>query len=304
LTTTFSTSADRTHGAAPSVFCILVNWNGWSDTKACLRSLRQQDYSALTTVVVDNGSTDDSCALIRTNFPEVVLIEAGANLGFACGSNLGIRHAMAAGAAYIWLLNNDTIAPTDTCSKLVAKSLSNPSAGIVGSVLYYMHDPARVQAWGGGDINVWIGRSTHCVEPFVPGADSYLTFASVLIPRHIIEAVGILYEGYFMYFDDTDFALRVTRAGYGLTVATDTAVLHKEGGSAAPRSPLTDRLSAAAGLHFLRRHSPVPLLSMAIFLANKFAIRVLRHRWANIRAIGLAIGDYRRQRLNHYTDKL
>ena len=217
---------------------------------------------------------------------------------------MGIRHAVSAGAEYVWLLNNDTIAPPDTCSKLVAKSVATPNAGIVGSVLYYMHDPARVQAWGGGDINVWIGRSTHYVAPFVPGARSYLTFASVLIPRHVIERVGVLYEGYFMYFDDTDFALRVTRAGYFLTIATDTAVLHKEGGSAAPRSPLTDRFSATAGLHFLRRHSPVPLLSMAVFLANKFAMRILRHRWSNIRAIGLAIGDYRRQRQNHYMDQL
>lgn len=286
------------------MYCVIVNWNGWSDTQACLQSLAQQDYPALTVVVVDNGSTDDSCARIRAAFPDVVLIEAGANLGFACGSNVGIRHAVAAGAEFVWLLNNDTVAPADTCSKLIAKAKASPAAGIIGSVLYYMHQPDQVQAWGGGEMTVWLGRSTHHVAPFPLGPRSYLTFASVLIPCSVFRRIGVLYEGYFMYFDDSDFALRVTRAGYQLAVAEDTAVLHRVGGSAGYRSRLTDRFAATAGLHFLRRHSPVPLLSMVLFVAAKLGMRILHGYWKNAQAVWAAVGDYRRQRHTTYTDAL
>jgi GT2 family glycosyltransferase len=288
----------------PTVFCVLVNWNGWADTSACLRSLALQDYAALQVVVVDNGSKDDSAAKIRAEFQGVTVIEAGSNLGFACGSNVGIRHAFVAGADYVWLLNNDTIAPPDSCSKLVRKSLANPHAGLIGSVLYRMDNPAEVQAWGGGQLNTILGRSSHALAPFKPGPRSYLTFASVLIPRAVLERVGVLYEGYFMYWDDGDYALRVTRAGYALAVAENTAILHKEGGSAEARSPIIDRYSVAAGMHFLRRHSPVPPVSMAIFVAVKFASRLAKGRWKNARAVLAAVVDYGRQRGVSYREQL
>jgi GT2 family glycosyltransferase len=273
-----------------------VNWNGWADTASCVASLQKQDYPQLRVVVVDNGSTDDSVALLRRQFPDLCVMEAGSNLGFSKGSNIGIRHAMEDGADFVWLLNNDTVAPPDTCSKLVAKAMREPGAGLIGSVLYYMHAPARVQAWGGGNLTVWLGQSNHFLTPEKLGPTSYLTFASVLIPREVIEKVGILYEGFFMYWDDADYALRVTAAGYALTVAEDTAILHKEGGSAEQRSPTIDRYSTAAGLHFLRRHSSAPLLSMTIFVSVKLARRILRMHWKNAHAVLLAIGDYRRDR--------
>jgi GT2 family glycosyltransferase len=114
-------STSSPSSAAPSVYCVIVNWNGWHDTSLCLASLAEQDYPNLKIVVVDNGSTDDSVAHIRASFPCATLLQTGANLGFATGTNVGLRHALAAGADLLWLLNNDTISPPDTCSKLVAR---------------------------------------------------------------------------------------------------------------------------------------------------------------------------------------
>jgi GT2 family glycosyltransferase len=282
----------------------VLNWNGWTDTIPCLTSLLGQDYPALRILVVDNGSTDDSVARIRAAFPQITVLEAGANLGFPSGCNIGIRHALGEGADFIWLLNNDTVAPPDTCSKLVAKARSQPGAGLIGSVLYYLHNPAEVQAWGGGNLVVWLGYNTHFQAPAPLGPRSYLTFASVLIPRRVIEKVGLLYEGYFMYWEDADYSLRVTRAGYSLTVAEDTAILHKEGGSAAPRSPVIDRYSLASGLCFLRRNAAAPAISMVLFLSTRLAGRLLRREWKHIRALFLAIGDYRRNRGKAYRETL
>jgi GT2 family glycosyltransferase len=281
-----------------------VNWNGWADTEACLTSLLRQDYPCLQVLVVDNGSTDGSVARIHTTFPNVRVIETGNNLGFACGTNAGIRQALEDGAGLVWLLNNDTLVPPTTCSKLVAKALQQPDAGIVGSVLYYLHDSTKIQAWGGGNLSIGLGRSSHFIAPSSLGPHSYLTFASALIPRDVLLRVGILYEGFFMYWDDADFALRVTAAGYRLTVAQDTAVLHKEGGSSTRRSPLIDRYYVAAGLHFLRRHAPLPVLSMTIFLATKFAKRLLHLEAKNAWAVILAIGDYRHQRGRVYREQV
>jgi len=293
-------------GAAlePAVYCVMVNWNGAADTLGCVQSVLAQEYGRLVTVVVDNGSTDDSVARIRAAFPAAVVLETGKNLGFAAGSNVGILWALEQGADYLWLLNNDTVAPADTCSKLVAQAKREPGAGIVGSVLYYMHDPAKVQAWGGGDLTLWSGRSSHFVAPTKLGPKSYLTFASALIPCEVFYKVGVLYEGYFMYSDDADFALRVTAAGYGLTVAEDTAVLHKEGGSYKRWSPLMDRYRVTAALHFMRRHAQWPVLSMGIFVATKAVGRLLQGHWRNSVATLAAVGDYWKQRGVVYRERV
>ncbi len=287
---------------APLVCCVLVNWNGWRDTLPCLAALMAQDYPALRVIVVDNASTDDSVARIRAAYPQVTVIEAGGNFGFGAGCNVGARRALQEGAEFVWLLNNDTVAPPDSCRKLVSRAQQEPRAGIIGSVLYYMHDPANVQAWGGGDITVWLGRASHSRVPFPLGPNSYLTFASVLLPREVVLRVGLLYEGFFMYWEDADLALRVTRAGYTLAVAEDTAILHREGGSGGEASPLMHRFTITSGLIFLRRHATLPAVSMAVFLATKLGIRLLRGEWKNAQAVLLAVKDYRALRHEVYRE--
>src|SRR5579885_2686307 len=80
------------------VYVILLNWNGWRDTVACIDSLKRLTYPEYRILVVDNGSTNDSVHRILTAFPDVPILEAGSNLGFAGGCNLGIRHALAQNA--------------------------------------------------------------------------------------------------------------------------------------------------------------------------------------------------------------
>jgi GT2 family glycosyltransferase len=193
---------------APEIACVLVNWNNWQDTATCLDSLALQDYPNLRVLVVDNASSNDSVSQLRALHPWVTILESPENEGFPRACNLGARHPLVSAAPFLWFLNNDTVAPPDTAHKLLAKAQANPRAGVVGSVLRYMHEPARIQAWGGGNISRWTGYNTHFNAPTSIGPDTYLTFASVLIPRTCFNQLNGLYEGAFMYCEDCDFCLR------------------------------------------------------------------------------------------------
>src|SRR5581483_12156776 len=113
-------------GALPRVHVVILNWNGWENTSVCLSSVQQLDYENRHVVVVDNGSTDESAAYIRREFPNVELIETGINLGFAGGCNAGIRRAMDESADYVWLLNNDTRVSVNALRALVDRAERDP----------------------------------------------------------------------------------------------------------------------------------------------------------------------------------
>jgi GT2 family glycosyltransferase len=275
----------------PLVCCVVVNWNGWQDTIECLHSLTIQDYGNLEILVVDNASTNDSVQRIRVACPNVQIIEAAANLGFSAGCNIGIREALKRNAEFVWLLNNDTVAPRDTLTRLIAAA--QPDSGVVGTVLRYLHDPKLIQAWGGGNVIRWLGYVTHFTAPTRFGRNTYLTFASVLIRQEVFVDIGLLDERYFMYFDDSDFCFRARSAGWQLAIAPDTAVLHKEGGSTnGERSSLMERIVTTSGLRFLRLHSPFPPIAMTLFVLSKFAKRILRGDFPGVRAVTLGVSDW------------
>ena len=273
----------------PTVTVILVNWNNWQDTHACLQSLETQTHP-LAIVVVDNASTNDSVPQLRRLHPRITLLESTTNKGFARACNLAARQAT---TDYLWFLNNDTVAPPNTLALLLATS-----GDLIGAELRYFHAPETVQAWGGGTVSRWTGFSRHFTapEPFGPGG--YLTFACVLVSRAWFERLGGLYEGAFMYFEDSDFCLRAHAAGATLAVAPGTAILHKEGGSqAGPNSGPSPRMSRAftvAGLHFLRRHCPVPPIGMTLFVGSRLAKRLLKLRFAELAPILAGTLDYLR----------
>lgn len=284
----------------PLVACVLVNWNNWRDTADCLTSLAQQDYPNLRVLVVDNASTNDSLAQLRAAHPsdgsKLTYIANSENAGFPKACNLGARHPVAAEADFLWFLNNDTVAPPDTTSKLVATALADPNIGVTGAVLRYAHNPAQIQAWGGGQINRWSAYNRHYRTPTAFGPDSYITFASALIRRSCFDPLGGLFEGVFMYFEDVDFCLRAHRAGWQLAVCPDTAILHKEGGSSAGRSQTLERIVTLSGLTFLGRHAPVPAVAQAVFLTLRIAKRLGHRDWPSLRAVLQGIDDFHQNR--------
>ncbi|RIH84529.1 N-acetylglucosaminyl-diphospho-decaprenol L-rhamnosyltransferase [Calidithermus terrae] len=245
---------------------------------ACISSLRAIDYPNYRILVVDNGSMDGSVHEIRTAAPDVTVVSTGVNLGFAGGNNVGIRSAVEQGAEYVWLLNNDTVVDKGALSALVEVAESDGAIGAVGSVLYYLDQPERIQAYGGGKVSLWIGYSRHYTNMESSRMD-YLVAASLLVRRIAFEKVGLLDDGYFMYWEDTDFSFRLRKAGWKLAVATNSKVLHKESASMGKKSPTLDRYFNKSARRFFTRHAPLPLLPVVLGVGGRFIKRVLQGDW-------------------------
>lgn len=306
-----------------SLFVVILNWNGKSDTLACLDSLLASEGAEFRTVVCDNGSSDGSLAAVAAwarqrlgaGFRELraaevgssvpapherfFLIDNAANLGFAGGNNVGLRWALRDPACrHVWLLNNDTLVAPDALSQALARVAARSDIGICGSTLVYAHDRQTVQAWGGSAYSAWSGRTRHLgahsplaqlpVDPApVEREMACVVGAAMLVRREWLETVGLLDEGYFLYFEEIDWATRA-QGRFSLGWAPRSLVFHKEGASigTAPGggSPLSayylfrNRLRFAWRFH--RSRLPVVLACTLLDVAKL----ALRARWPQARA--------------------
>lgn len=265
------------------VVVVVLNWNGWQDTVACLKSLQQQTYARFKVLVVDNDSSDGSVAEIQKAMPDVEVLQSGANLGFGGGCNVGMRWALAQNADYVWLINSDATADPLALAELVRVADGNPALASVGSVLYETDAPDQIQLWGGGQVRLWTGQ---CKNQRAAAALDFISGASVLLRCAALKKVGLFDElTYFMYWEDTDLSFRFRRAGWQLGVAPESHVWHKLSGSVGKNSTLLDQYFTRSGVRFLKRYAPLPLISIALMLGRMLIKRVLTGQIARARAI-------------------
>lgn len=251
----------------PRVVCIvLVNWNGWRDTAACLESCARLSYECHVVIVVDNGSTDDSVVQLRQHYPDLHLIETGANLGFAAANNVGMHTALAMGADYVWLLNNDTVVDPDALSALMDVMREDPSVGIAGSKIYYLDRPDTLW-FAGGRLSLLSGwplhRGTDEVDKgqFEETVDvDFATGCSLLARAAAVASLGPMVENYFLYWEDVDWCGRARHGGWRVVYVPESRIWHKVGGSAASRNQrLQWRYQGRNRLLFYWRHRPLAL---------------------------------------------
>lgn len=303
-------------------FVVILNWNGLSDTLDCLPGLLQDDN--LSIIICDNGSSDGSLVAIKgwllSNYPQrsvhslvqsqidqvnmgqsgcIYLLQNGSNLGFAGGNNTGIRLAMRDPACrYIWLLNNDTTVQADTLNMAVMRMEQDRSIGICGSTLVYSHNPTCLQALGGALYSRWTGRSRHIGAfanvshiPLSPDAIeremSYVVGASMLVRREFIEAVGLMQDDYFLYYEEADWAER-GKGKFRLGYAPESIVFHKEGASigtsATGGSPLSVFYLFRNRIRFTWRFHPLFLPFVVLFAVVDVLRFVSKGRWKQARA--------------------
>jgi GT2 family glycosyltransferase len=272
-------------GQRAHVVVLVLNWNNWRDTNECLESLRGLDYDDWNVIVLDNGSTDGSVERIRERFPEVEIMELGENLGFAGGNNAGIRAALQRGAEYVWLLNNDTTVDPEALVAMVEKAETDPTIGAVGSAIYHTSEPQCLQAWGGGYVNFWLGRSRHFVDPVPDEKLQFLTGASLLLRRSALESVGFLDEDFFLYWEDADYCFRLRTAGWRLAVAGGSKVWHKQTATTGKNSARLDWNFNKSAKRFFRKHFPLPVISICAGIGCRIGKRAIRGDWERVRAV-------------------
>ena len=231
----------------PHVAVVVLSWNGREDTERCLRSLSRVDYGPLTRIVVDNGSADGSVELVRSEFPEVVLIENGANLGFAGGMNAGIRRALKLDADAVVLLNNDTEVDPAFVEALLAAAQERPDAGALSAKIYFLDRPDRIWYAGArfdprrGHNGRHDGYGEQDSARFAQLAETERACgAAMLMTREAIDRVGLLDEDLFAYVEDAEWSLRARQAGYRVLVVPESKVWHgvsyATGGEGSPRA--------------------------------------------------------------------
>ena len=264
------------------VAIVVLNWNGWRDTIACLESLSRLDAHDREVIVVDNGSEDDSVQRIRASNPGVTIVETGRNLGFAGGCNVGIRHALERGASFVWLLNNDTVVAPGSLRAMVDVMRGRADVGIVGAVVRSFGRPDAIEAWGGGKVNRFLGTTRRLTSSSERTMD-YVTGTSMLIRRAVFQDAGLLDEHFFFYLEDVDFCRRAAAAGWRFAVADRAIVLHKGGATVndglPARSERADRLHLRSSGVFVGKHAgPWVVPSAAVRLGGIAARRLARRQ--------------------------
>lgn len=217
-----------------NIAIILLNWNGKKDTLGCLASLQQISSPPFSTIVVDNGSTDDSTRAIRAEFPHVTLIETGENLGFAEGNNVGIRRALAQGAEYLLLLNNDTVVDPNILTAFMELMEKNPNIGILGGKPY-LYDARETLDHLGGKWNPKTATFDLIGYREVEGrkrwdkslALDYVCGCSIFIRRKIFETIGLLEPKFFLIWEEADFCYAARRAGFEVATCPEAKLWHK-----------------------------------------------------------------------------
>ena len=218
---------DASSSPAPAVFAVVVTYNRKALLAECLQALAAQTHPPDRTIVVDNASTDDTADYVRGEHPEVQLLALPDNQGGAGGFHEGLKAAHAAGAEWIWLMDDDTIAEPDALEQLLSARddlgplrepalLSSKVVWTDGS-LHPMNHPGFVN----NRLDWFVTASAHGLLPLRAA-----TFVSLLVHRSAIDELGLPHKHFFIWSDDIEYTARVTRRRAGYLVPR-SVVVHK-----------------------------------------------------------------------------
>ena len=253
-------------------------------------------------IVVDNASNNDEASDIEHRFPHVNVIRSEKNLGFAGGNNLGIK---AAHGKYLFFINNDTIFKIFNVQSLIDRLESSSSIGIVcpkirfiwgaNPIQYAGYTPlskvtVRNQAIGFGEEDDGQYETAH-PTPYAHGA-------AMLVKRDAIDKVGLMPECYFLYYEELDWSMLFTRAGYQIWYEPACTVFHKESQATGQNSPLRTYFITRNRLLLVKRNYSgfykwLSYCYLIIVVASKDILKYILHgQWGLITATSLGVRDF------------
>ena len=223
----------------PVLSIIIVNYNTGDLLSACLDSLFADDTSRWEVIVVDNGSTDDSLAVVETRFPQVILIASPENLGFSGGNNLALRQAR---GEFFLLLNTDTLVPPGSLGRMIDHMVANVWTGALGPRLVNTAGQLELSCGREPNLTSEIVHKLllHKAFPFFRFGGwhhrdrrlvGWVTGACLMVRRQAAEQTGYLDQGFFMCYEDVDWCMRIARAGWQIIYFPYSEVVHYRGGT-------------------------------------------------------------------------
>ncbi len=296
---------------APARFSVVIpNWNGERFLATCLGALNKQTLPELEVIVVDNGSSDGSCAFIKAEYPAARLMELGENRGFTGACNIGMG---AAAGDYIALLNNDTEVDPQWAAAIVNAFEARPEIGIVASKMLLFDQRDRLHTAGdifttdgrAGNRGVWeLDCGQYDRGEFVFSACG----GAAAYRKSMLEDIGLLDDDFFFSLEDIDLAWRAQLAGYKVWYAPAAIVYHHL--SATGGGATASYYDGRNGIWLIAKNMPAALLrkyawrisrrqaALALDAARAWrgaAARArLRGMWAGMRGLGGALAKRRR----------
>lgn len=242
---------------------IVLNWRRPHLTLECVGALAAMDTAGhtLDILVIDNGSADDSVEMLGAELPpHAALLPLPQNLGFAAGSNVGLRQALAGGYDYALLLNNDAFPAPDMLLKLLAAVEAD--IALLSPKIYYDGDRARLW-FAGARQKAWTldiaetGRDERDGPPWAADRDAdYLLGTCLLVNLAAVSPDKLFDERFFMYFEDLDWSIRLRQAGYRLRLVAGAHLYHRVAQSSGDLdAPFRRYHLARSGVIFWRKHA-------------------------------------------------
>jgi len=226
----------------------IVSYNTKDYLRACLVSLferRDAGEVSLEVIVADNGSTDGSPEMVRDEFPEVILVDPGGNVGYGRGNNAAVARAS---GRYFFILNSDTEVQPGALSTLLGYMDANPTVGMVGAQLVWPDGRDQPSCSTDPPLSVVFWEQTF-LHKLVPGNKTTSAYqmtdrdgvrtqevdqvcgACFFVRREAWKAIDGFDPAYFMYFEDIDFCIRLRRAGWPIVFLPEARIMHHLGAS-------------------------------------------------------------------------
>jgi GT2 family glycosyltransferase len=243
----------------PLVSVIALNYNNTAVTVEFLRSIREHcSYPAIEVIVVDNGSVEDPSPACIAEYPAVKMVLTGANLGFSAGNNAGIRVAK---GDYFFIVNNDTEFTPGLLEGLLEIFQKYPDAGMACPKFQYYFHKGTMEWAGFRKINVFTGRNT-AIGHGEKDEGQYNTVretpyahgGAMLVPRKVVENVGLMPEEFFLYYEELDWSEQIRRKGYKIYYQPASLIYHKESMTTGKASPLKTFYQTRNRILFMKRN--------------------------------------------------
>ncbi|UJS22854.1 glycosyltransferase family 2 protein [Thiothrix winogradskyi] len=281
--------------ASTEISVILVSYNTSSYTRRALESLfRETQLSTFEVIVVDNASSDDSVSMIRQFFPQVTLIESGANLGFAGGVQLGAAQAQ---GKYLLLLNPDTVIVNAAVDRLLRFAKQYPDSGIWSGVTLNNDMSLNTQhAWSKPNLRdlfysavglsklfsktcFFNNANYGCWERDTIKDVDIVSGCFFLTTRELWDKLGGLDATFFMYAEEADYCLRAKALGHQPIVTPDARIIHHGGVSHSHFSGKQIKLLKGkvelVNRHVVAWQRPVYKALLYWYVLNKYLVHTL-----------------------------